>query len=462
MCEMALRWVWLVGALLAAPLVAFTASYAEAADVRLERLFFDCTRKTCPPNYGERLVVEGGRGEANRLNVVRGATGEFRVTDEGAVLHAGTGCTLVGDAVACPTSTPLLSAFVFAGDRDDSVTSSVSVNVDGGSGNDRLAGSELADALYGGRGRDVVRGNGGDDALHDGRLPHPLPPDQDEGRFFVTLAGPAVPVPADRDLFKGGAGADTLGYEGRRRGVRADLARTDRRGGARGEGDSLRGLESVTGGSGDDRLFGDDVANGLDGGDGDDVVAGRAGDDDLELGDGSNRARGGPGDDVIGILGQDRQLERQRVGCGRGRDLVDDLFVNDFAADDCETVVTLETEEIRSLLPPGSLASPPLVSYTANSGICAPPPCDVRLEVMLARSPTRRRPTLRGLVLGRAEATIPGAGVTTLTVHLGDRGGHLLRRYGDLLIRVQLTFPADDPRRSLTSGYLTRLRAPKP
>jgi Ca2+-binding RTX toxin-like protein len=457
---MAVRRLCCVGVLLAAPLAASTASPAEAAEVRLERLYFDCTRMQCPPTYGERLVVQSGRGEANRLNVARGAAGEFQVTDAGPALRAGPGCSLTeAQLVTCPTSTPRLAAFVFAGDGDDSVTSSVTVNVDGGSGNDRLTGSELADALYGGRGRDVVRGNGGDDALRDGRLPPPPPPEQDEGRFFLTLAGPAIPVPAERDVFRGGAGTDTLGYEGRRRGVLADLARTDRHAGAPGERDSLQGLERLEGGDGGDVLRGDRSANLLVGGDGDDLVVGRAGDDDLELGAGSNRARGGPGDDVIGILGPNRHLERQRVACGRGRDLVSDLFMNDLAEDDCETVVTLEIHEIQSLLPPGSLAGPPLVSYTAHSGDCAPPPCEVRLEVRLARSPNHRRPGLKGLLLGRAEATIPGGADTTLTVNLSDRGSRLLRRYRELLIRIQLTFPMDDPRQTLTSGYLTRLRA---
>jgi len=47
-------------------------------------------------------------------------------------------------------------AYVLAGDRGDTVISSTAVNVDGGSGNERLAGSPFADALYGGRGRDVL------------------------------------------------------------------------------------------------------------------------------------------------------------------------------------------------------------------------------------------------------------------------------------------------------------------
>jgi hypothetical protein len=453
--------IGVVGALVTVALAASPAPVAEAAVVRLERLTFDCTRRQCPPNYGERLVVQGGRGEANRLNVARGTAGEFQVTDAGAPLSAGTGCTLSGaELVVCPTSTPLLAAFVYAGDRGDTVTSSVSVNVDGGGGDDRVAGSELADALYGGRGRDVVRGNGGDDALRDGRLPRLTPPDQDDGRLFLPLSDAVIPVAPERDRFEGGLGRDMLGYDGRRRGVFADLARSDRHAGAPGERDALRGLEVVVGGSGDDRLFGDDLANGLNGGDGDDLLVGRAGDDGLELGAGSNRARGGTGDDTIGIGGPDRHLERQRVSCGLGRDHVADLFRDDFAEDDCESVVIGEFHELQVLLPPVSLASPPLASYTTEPVSCEAPSCDMRLEVRLARSPSRRRPALGGLLLGRTEATVPNRAITTLTVHLSDRGSRLLRRYRALLIRIQLNTRLDDPRIAAAGAYLTRVRAP--
>jgi hypothetical protein len=457
---MALARIGLAGAFVAAALAVSQASPAEAAEVRLERLQFDCTRTQCPPAYAERLVVRGGRGEANRLSVARGAAGEFQVTDAGPALRPGPGCTQAGELVVCPTSTPLLVAFVFAGDRGDAVTSSVAVNVDGGSGNDRLVGSPLADALYGGEGRDVVRGNGGDDALRDGRLPRLGPPEQFDGRFFPPLLAATEPVPAERDGFDGGLGTDTLGYEGRRRGVVADLARTDRHAGAPGERDSLRGLERLEGGNGGDLLLGDDSANVLLGGDGDDVLVGRAGHDELELGAGSNRARGGAGDDTIGIVGASRHLERQRVACGLGRDRVGDLFRDDFAEDDCESVVIGETLELQPLLPPASLQRPPLASYTTR-GDCVAPSCGLRLEVRLARSPSRRLPRLEGLLLGRASATIPSGAITTLTVHLTERGSRLLRRYRVLLIRIHLDTRVDDPTIRAAGAYLTRLRAPR-
>jgi Ca2+-binding RTX toxin-like protein len=454
----------LVGAFIAVALAFSSGSVAEATEVRLERLYFDCTRTLCPPNYGERLVVQGGRGEANRLSVASAAAGEFRVRDDGAPLRAGAGCTSSGERlVACPTSTPRLVAFILAGDRGDTVTSSVAVTVDGGAGDDRLGGSPRTDALYGGEGRDVVSGNDGHDVLRDGRLPRLPPVEEYEGRAFPPSHEPTAPVPPERDLFDGGVGTDTLGYEGRRRGVVADLARTDRHAGAPGEGDSLRGLEQLEGGNGGDVLLGDDVTNLLVGGDGDDRLVGRAGHDSLALGAGSNRARGDAGDDTIGALREDPLLERQRIACGPGRDHVADMFRNDFAEDDCETIVIAEFHQLQALLPPASWERPRLASYSTMPTDCFAAECRLTLEARLARSPNRRRPDLVGLLLGRASATIPIGGLTTLTVQLSARGSRLLRRHRSLLVRISLTnFIPDQPRFRSAGAYLTRLRAPPP
>jgi hypothetical protein len=65
----------LATAIVAAPLAP---AAAGAAVVRLDRLEFDCTRRTCPPSYAERLVVRAGCGEDNRFSVARGAAGEFQ------------------------------------------------------------------------------------------------------------------------------------------------------------------------------------------------------------------------------------------------------------------------------------------------------------------------------------------------------------------------------------------------
>jgi hypothetical protein len=452
----------LLAAVVAAGLVALLPSAARAAEVTFEPETYDC--RECPP-IG-LLVARAGSGEANRMNVALGPAGEVQVTDLGASLRAGPGCTAAGEQrVDCQTSVPDLRAFVFAGDGNDTVSSAVGANVDGGSGNDRLAGSPVADALYGGRGRDVLRGGDGDDALEDGRLLSLWEPLWvGSGNYQPDYSSLFAPVPAQRDDVDGGSGVDTLGYTGRRRGVVVDLSRARREAGAPGEGDSLRRLEGVVGTDGDDRLLGNDSANLLRGVAGDDLLVGRAGDDRLAAGTGSNRVRGDAGDDLIGGDSGSAAppLGRQRMFCGPGRDRVEHLLPNDFGNDDCESVVIFESIAVRSLLPPLSLRRPPLASINECIAIQQ---CNMELEVRLARSPDRRQSRLRGLLLGRASATLPSSilpdvTVPTLTVHLSERGSRLLRRHRTLLIRIRLNVSSDSMGDGW-GGYLTRLRAPR-
>jgi RTX calcium-binding nonapeptide repeat (4 copies) len=448
-----------VAASLAGPMV----SAAQAAVVRLDRNHFDCTRTHCPPSYSEGLVVRAGPGEVNRLAVDFGAGGkEFEVTDDAAPLEAGPGCTASGEGrVACPTSSPILGAFVFAGDRDDSVSSSVAINVDGGRGDDRLTGSPFADALYAGEGRDVLIAGDGDDALQDGRLLKVAGPQWVTPDFVPAFRSVFAPARPERDVFEGGAGVDTFGYAGRRRGVVVDLSRAGRAG-ARGEDDWLRGLEGFVGTSGDDRLVGDQLGNVIFGGRGDDLLVGRSGDDQLEGGAGSNRARGGAGDDIItGGVNADVIRERQRIKCGPGQDHAANVYLNDFAEGDCETVAVGIVHEIHPLLPLEAGRRPPLASYTTSPADCGIASCTFSLDVRLARSPDRRLPRLKGLLLGRVSTSVPQNAETTLTVHLSDLGTRLLRRHGSLLVRIELDIDyPNDPRVVLEGAYLTRLRAP--
>ena len=442
--------------LLAASLAGLSASAAGAAEVRLDRIGYGKYGGP-PPGYSEELVVRAAPGEANRLTVARGAAGELQVMDVDASLRAGPGCTAVGpQRVDCPTSSHSLTAFVFAGDGNDTVSSLVAVNVDGGSGDDRLVGSPGADVLYGGKGRDVLRGEDGDDALQDGRLLTFDAPDFPGESLGSHLRSRIAPVRAGRDIFDGGAGVDMLGYSGRRRGIVVDLSHGDRPAGAPGEGDLLRRLEAIDGTDGDDRLLGDDAANSLSGFAGNDLLVGRGGDDRLGGGVGSNLLRGNAGDDVVGVETAFplKRLGRQRVTCGPGRDEVHTPLPNDFVEDDCETLLIGELYEVHSLLPPTSWRRPPLASFNR----CVELSCSIRLEVRLARSPDRRLPRLKGLLLGRASATIPWGTGAAVTLSLSDRGSRLLRRYRTLLIRVYLY--------NLTvagfsaPSYLTRLRAP--
>lgn len=156
-------------------------------------------------------------------------------------------------------------------------------NAIGGDGDDTLIGNHLGNTLRGGRGDDrlfssgwlnsrdgsldVLDGGDGDDALV---ITHP--------GFSSTDPGSVRAI--------GGTGTDTLSFHPvdflhfPELGFTADLANGT---GSFGFNDSvmvsISEVENVTGGSGDDKLFGDAGANRLDGGLGQDLLVGRGGDD---------------------------------------------------------------------------------------------------------------------------------------------------------------------------------------
>jgi Ca2+-binding RTX toxin-like protein len=250
---------------------------------------------------GDAVAFTAAAGERN--NVVITQTGDassldydFIVSDTGATLTSGAGCTSVDQHTArCAGSQNgllVLTVSVKLGDADDQlhVTPPVSQypaalyakggpgndelfaasriqfdRLNGGRGNDRLYGADGDDRLLGGGGRDELYGGAGGDQLADG--------DRD-GRHGG--AGPGS------DLLDGGDGNDAVSYAKRTAPVFVNLG-DELPDGERGERDRLTSIESITGGRGNDRLVGDRGPNGLDGGGGRDRLRGRAGDDALAL-----------------------------------------------------------------------------------------------------------------------------------------------------------------------------------
>jgi hypothetical protein len=149
--------------------------------------------------------------------------------------------------------------------------------VRGGSGKDTLNGEFGNDRLYGEIGPDDLRGGDGTDQLAG-------------GRGDDILDGGAGP---DRALFFGSAAATVhLGVSG-----------SQNTGHGR---DTLRRIEHVTSGSGNDTLTGNDAANTLSGGAGNDALRGGGGNDRLAGGDGNDVLYGGPGNDtMVGAGGAD-------------------------------------------------------------------------------------------------------------------------------------------------------------
>jgi len=179
-------------------------------------------------------------------------------------VDAGAGDDVVR-ALAGPAGNPFnVSIEVSAGDGNDTVV--------GGAANDFVRGDGGNDTLDGARGADIVLGGTGDDTL----LASEMPPGGSAAGF-------------GDDYYAGEGGNDTIDYSSRTAGVWVRLGATAT-GSAR-ERDVIRGdIEKVVGGSGNDRLEGNDHANTLVGGAGGDLLIGRGGNDTL---------LGGEGDDTL-------------------------------------------------------------------------------------------------------------------------------------------------------------------
>ncbi|MEQ1952038.1 hypothetical protein [Mesorhizobium sp. CN2-181] len=129
-------------------------------------------------------------------------------------------------------------------------------------GVENLSGSNHADSLTGDAGANTLDGAGGNDLLNGG---------------------------AGADALQGGAGIDTATYATSAAGITVSLSTNTATGGDA-QGDSLSGIENITGSAFADLINGDAGANALDGGDGNDVLSGRAGADALQGGNGSDTA----------------------------------------------------------------------------------------------------------------------------------------------------------------------------
>ncbi len=129
-------------------------------------------------------------------------------------------------------------------------------NITGGSGNDALTGDGQGNLLAGGLGNDVL----------------------------IGLAG--------KDTLDGGAGSDTASYAERTLPVVVTLRDSaDTTASINGiVEDTLRGIDNITGGSGNDTLTGDAAANALLGGAGNDRLKGSLGADTLDGGTGTDTA----------------------------------------------------------------------------------------------------------------------------------------------------------------------------
>nr|WP_231402355.1 calcium-binding protein [Caenimonas aquaedulcis] len=156
----------------------------------------------------------------------------------------------------------------------------------GGDGNDSLIaienlwGSYYNDTLIGDAGANLLKGLSGSDSILGG-----------DGND--TLWGGSG---NESDTLNGGAGFDAVSYSGYYQ-LNVNLATGQVTGGA--GNDTLISIEVVTAGASDDTLTGNNNANILDGGWGNDSLDGAGGNDTLYGGKGQDTAHGGNGNDAI-------------------------------------------------------------------------------------------------------------------------------------------------------------------
>src|SRR3954454_19430942 len=380
--------------------------FAAAADARAS------TATTADGN----LRYTAAAGEGNNVTFERVSGDTFRVTDVGATITAGTGCTQDSPNVVTCTTTrgrPIIAAL---GDQNDTARSRTSRTVqlfgedgndrltgasgrdtiDGGNGDDTLIGGSSRDTLRGGAGNDQLFGNSGNDNAQGGDGNDQI----DAGNGNDSASGGngddtfrESSAPNGSDSIRGDAGNDTVDYGARTAPVNGSLDDQSNDGDRRtNERDNVHStIDRVIGGSGSDVLVGrDGLSDTLIGGPGDDVINPLRGDDHVD---------GGPGIDQIVL----RDLSQDDVVCGDGVDSVaaDGL---DSAASDCEHVRRTASMAIRVT---GSAAYP-TVTVRVASPASAFKSCDGRVILRpLAKLPTNRGK--RVLTLGvRRFSAAPG------------------------------------------------------
>ncbi|MFN7306683.1 MAG: Hint domain-containing protein, partial [Acetobacteraceae bacterium] len=235
--------------------------------------------------------VAGGVTVDLRTGIATGSGGNDTITGIEIVLGASSNDWMGGGDGDDTFSSPSGDNTLFGRDGDDSLI--------GGIGNDSLDGGNHNDTLVGAEGNDVLLGRDGDDSLLGGD-------GNDElfgGNFDDTLNGGL-----GDDYLDGGDGNDLLSYEGATRGVNANLLL----GRATASADTVTGFESLNGSSNDDTLVGNNIANGVTGGAGNDLLSGLGGNDTIsgEAGDdtvisdaGDDSLLGGVGDDLADYSG---------------------------------------------------------------------------------------------------------------------------------------------------------------
>ncbi|MEU4163567.1 calcium-binding protein [Actinoplanes sp. NPDC026670] len=262
------------------------------------------------------LVFTAGSGKRNSVVITR--SGSTVTIDDRVTLRAGVGCKQVtGDKtrVRCTIDREIRRIDASLGSGNDRITNrtSLSLRASGGSGNDYLIGGSGSDSLWGWSGADRIWGNGGNDFLlgksgndviSGGAGPDNIDGGTGNDREYGGSGNDGhqqgrESSGADADLIDGGTGRDFVSYGPRTRPVSVDSDSGRKDDGRKGEGDTVRGIEMIIGGHGDDRLSGTKGPDRLYGLGGDDILNGHWHNDVLIGGPGADELLGEGGYDTL-------------------------------------------------------------------------------------------------------------------------------------------------------------------
>ena len=226
-------------------------------------------------------------------------------------------------------------------------------NVTGSAYNDTITGNAFGNDLSGGAGADTIRGGDGLDVIRDGKGA-----DSIYGEAFNDTVR-ADTTSADRDLYDGGIGIDTINYIDSAIGVTVNLGISATAQNTGAGLDTIRNFEQIQGSRFNDVLTGDAGDNWINGDTGSDTIKGGDGNDRLFAGNaevlgGTNTLDGGNGDDILkGGTGNDTLLGgagNDRFQTGTGIDTVwggagADTFALGVTPSDHVTIMDFETAD---------------------------------------------------------------------------------------------------------------------
>ena len=239
--------------------------------------------------FGQNDSLYGDNG-ADRLTLLE-AGQAYGGTGNDTITSTGVGTLMFGEA------------------GNDLITGSADTDLlYGGIGNDRAFGGGGGDNMYGDEGNDSLDGGTGFDYLDGGEGNDTLLGGDDDDFLFGGEGNDVLTGGAGADRLNGSDGIDTASYAASGAGVTVSLATGTGLGGDA-EGDTLSGIENITGSGQNDTLTGDGNANLLSGGAGLDTLNGGGGNDTLDGSTGNDSLDGGTGaDSLIGSSGNDTIL----------------------------------------------------------------------------------------------------------------------------------------------------------